>query len=91
MPASTLLRQHFRPLPAKAGLPPMPFHDVRHTAATHMLKDGIPPHVVARVLGHANVGLSIYARVTGATSDAAALAMDVRYSRRDTERGTTAD
>ena len=79
MLASTLLRQHFRPLLAKAGLPPMPFHDLRHTAATHVLEDGVPPHVVARVLGHANVGvtLGIYAHVTGAMTDAAALAMDV--------------
>jgi integrase len=96
MLSSALLRQQFRPLLAKAGPPPMPFHDLRHTAATHMLEDGIPPHVVARVLGHANVGvtLGMYEHVTGAMTDAAALAMDARYStrpRRGTERGTEAD
>jgi integrase len=58
----------------------MPFHELRHTAATHMLEDGIPPHVVARVLGHANVR--------------ATLGMDARYSARPTrgtQRGTEAD
>jgi integrase len=89
MLASTLLRQHFRPLLAKAGLPSMPFHDLRHTAATHMLEDGIPPHVVARVPGHANVGVTmgIDAHVTAAMTDAAAMAMDLRYSSRATKRG----
>jgi integrase len=81
MLASTLLRQHFRPLLAEAGLTPMPFHDLHHTAATHMPEDGIPPRVVARVLGHANVEvtLGIHAHVTGAMTDAAPIAMDARY------------
>jgi integrase len=64
-----------------AGLPPMPFHDLRHTAATHMLEDGVPAHVVAKVLGHAHVGvtLGIYAHVTPAMLSSATEAMAARY------------
>ena len=74
----------------------MPFHDRCHTAATQMLEDGIPPHVVARVLGQANVGatLGIDAHVTGAMTDAAAPAIDARHSARPARgmrRGTEAD
>jgi integrase len=42
------------------------FHDLRHTAATLMLSGGIHPKVVAEMLGHATVAvtLDIYSHVT---------------------------
>ena len=36
----------------KAGSPDIQFHDLRHTAATLMLMNGIPVNVVSRRLGH---------------------------------------
>jgi len=36
----------------KAGLPSLRFHDLRHTAASLMLNQGVPPFVVSRILGY---------------------------------------
>ena len=35
------------------------FHDLRHTAATLMLRDGVRPKVVAEMLGHADVSVTM--------------------------------
>jgi integrase len=40
---------------ARAGLPHMRFHDLRHSAATRMLARGIHAKVVAECLGHASI------------------------------------
>lgn len=68
----------------QAGLPYSSFHNLRHTAATVMLDEGVPVHVVSAILGHASVGitLSLYAHVTRTGLDAAAAALDARYSGR---------
>jgi integrase len=39
---------------AKPVLPPMRLHDLRHVHATLLLKAGVPVHVVAARLGHAD-------------------------------------
>jgi integrase len=46
-----------------AGLPVPRLHDLRHSAAVLMLSQGVPVHIVAGRLGHANpsITLSIYA------------------------------
>jgi len=44
---------------AKAGLPRLRLHDLRHTAATLMLRAGVHPKVVSERLGHATVGLTL--------------------------------
>lgn len=44
----------FRRLAARAELPVIRFHDLRHTFATLSLKAGIPTEVVSRILGHRN-------------------------------------
>ena len=46
-------------------LPPARFHDLRHVHATLLLKAGVPVHVVAARLGHADpsVTLRVYAHV----------------------------
>ncbi len=38
----------------KPALPPMRLHDLRHVHATLLLKAGVPVHVVAARLGHAD-------------------------------------
>ena len=50
---------------AGAGLRRIRLHDLRHTAASLMLADGVPVKVVADLLGHASptVTLSVYAHV----------------------------
>jgi integrase len=64
--AEWMVRRGFRPLLRKAELPVIRFHDLRHTAATLMLSRGIHPKVVAEMLGHTTVAvtLDIYSHVT---------------------------
>ena len=50
------------------------FHGLRHTCATLMLANGVPPHVAQRRLGHSKVEmtLNIYSHVLpGQQKDAA--------------------
>ncbi len=48
-----------------AGLPRARFHDLRHSAATLMLAEGISPRVIADILGHSSITttLTTYAHV----------------------------
>lgn len=48
-----------------AGLPPIRIHDLRHTAASLLLNQGVHPNVVQQLLGHANVAITmgVYAHV----------------------------
>lgn len=69
-----LLRRSFQPLLKRAGLPHLRFHDLRHTAASLMLAEGIHPKVVQERLGHANISttLDTYSHVLpGLQADAA--------------------
>lgn len=54
-----LMDRHFRPLIRGAGLPPIRFHDLRHTAATLLLMKGVHPKIVSEILGHANVSITL--------------------------------
>ena len=55
----------FIELRERASLRHVRFHDLRHAHATHLLRQGVPVHVVAKRLGHANpnITLSTYAHV----------------------------
>lgn len=72
--ASNLV-QHFHRRARWAELPQIRFHDLRHTAATLMLADGVQMVAVSTILGHANPGITmkIYAHaLEDATADAVA-------------------
>jgi len=43
----------------EAGLPPIRFHDLRHTAASLLLNKGIPVITVSRRLGHAKASITL--------------------------------
>ncbi len=60
----------------EARLPVVRLHDLRHTHATLLLRAGVPVHVVASRLGHADpaITLRVYAHVLG---DQAAEVADV--------------
>ena len=74
--ASNLLWRSFRPLRERAGLPKkLRFHDLRHTAATLLLLQGVNAKVVSEMLGHESVSLTldVYSHVLPAMqSDATA-------------------
>jgi integrase len=73
-----LLKYQFQPLLRQAGLPTIRFHDLRHTAATLLLGQGIHPSIVASMLGHSTimVTLDTYSHVTPTMQQAATEAMD---------------
>jgi integrase len=61
-----------------AGVPRVRFHDLRHSAATVMLAEGVPLAVISEWLGHAGIAItaSHYAAVVPALRRDAADAMD---------------
>jgi integrase len=53
------LLRDYKKLLKDAGLPIIRFHDLRHTAASLMLNNNIPPIVVSRRLGHAKTSITL--------------------------------
>jgi integrase len=64
--------------PSFTSLPEIRFHDLRHSAATLLLSQGIHPKIVSDMLGHSQVGitLNLYSHVTPTMQKQAAEAMD---------------
>jgi integrase len=56
---SNFLRRDFAPLLEKAKLAPMRFHDLRHTAASLALLNGVSAKIVQEQLGHSDVALTL--------------------------------
>lgn len=76
--AGNLLKRSFEPLLAKAGLPRIRFHDLRHTAATLLMEQGVHAKVVQEMLGHTRISttLDLYSHVTPTMQRQAADAFD---------------
>jgi len=72
------LFRHFKAVLLKAGLPEIRFHDLRHTAATLMLQQGVHPKVVQERLGHSSISLTLdtYSHVIPSMQQEAADKMD---------------
>ena len=60
----------FRRLVGAAGLRRVRLHDLRHTAASLMLAQGVSPRVVMEILGHSQISVTMntYSHVTPASS-----------------------
>lgn len=80
------VRRSFVALLKRADLPHVRFHDLRHSAASLLLVQGVPPRVVMETLGHSRIAVTMdtYSHVTPELQREAARAMD-RALRRSTE------
>ncbi|MFI6513571.1 tyrosine-type recombinase/integrase [Streptosporangium sp. NPDC050855] len=80
--------ERFGTLAARAGLPPVRFHDLRHGAATMLLTAGVPIKVISEILGHATSSFTsdVYTSVAEELSEqaAAAIAAFVPRQKRNT-------
>ena len=65
----------FKRIVRKLGLVGVRLHDLRHTHASLMLKQGIHPKIVSERLGHSNIGITLdtYSHVMPGLQEAAAL------------------
>lgn len=72
-----LVMRHFRPIVLNAKVPTIRFHDLRHTFATLMLRNGVPVKDVAYMLGHSDAATTIrvYAHAIPSTHGAHAQMM----------------
>ena len=70
--------RHFHRTLKKAGMSRQRFHDLRHTAASLMLVQGIHPRVVMETLGHSQISLTMntYSHVIPVLKQEAARKMD---------------
>jgi integrase len=75
------LHRDFRRLLVKAGLPPIHFHVLRHSAAALMLVQGVPLKTIQEVLGHSSIAVTsgFYAHVGDELRLQAANAMDAIF------------
>lgn len=74
-PITTLSESRFHRIRAAAHVRRITFHGCRHTVATLLLQEGVPPQVVSQRLGHLKVSITmdVYAHVLpSAQADAAA-------------------
>ena len=64
----------FGKLSRRLGLGPLRLHDLRHTHASLMLRQGVHPKVVSERLGHATVSITLdtYSHVTPGLQEAPA-------------------
>lgn len=79
---TNLTKRSFKPLLERAGLPRVRFHDLRHTAATLLLMQGVHPKYVQELLGHATIAITLdtYSHVLPSMGDQAARAMEAVLS-----------
>ena len=63
---------------AAPGVPRVRFHDLRHTAATLLLAQGVDPRTIMDTLGHSQISLTLntYSHVLPGLQAAAAEALD---------------
>jgi integrase len=72
------VNHRFQALAKEAGLPKLRFHDLRHTAATLLLAQGVHPRLVMEILGHSQISLTMntYSHVIPAMQEEVAAKMD---------------
>lgn len=81
--ARNMIRRSFRPILAKAELPMIRFHDLRHSAASLLLTLGVHAKVVQELLGHSQISVTLdtYSHVLPSLQEEAAHRLDTLLSR----------
>jgi integrase len=76
-----ILTDQFRSILAEAGLPLMPFHGLRHSAATILHTMGVDYNVIKQRLGHSRIAttLDIYSHVTAAMQEEAVDKLNMHF------------
>jgi integrase len=71
---SNTMRRSFSPLVKRAGVPPIRFHDLRHTTATLLLLANVNPKIVSERLGHSKIQVTLdtYSHLLPTMQDGAA-------------------
>ena len=79
---SNFRKRHFLPLLEASGVSEICFHELRHTAATLLLSEGINPKVIQERLGHSqiNTTLDIYSHVLPSMQKEAADKLESYFS-----------
>lgn len=87
-PPDYFVRQEFRRIVARAALPPMRFHDLRHTFATLQLNGKQPLKIVSEMMGHTRVAITqdLYTHVSAQMQRGAAAALDALLTPEDEGR-----
>jgi integrase len=77
------LTNDFAKLADRVGLPAITFHDLRHSAATIQLAEGVPLKVVSKRLGHSTIAVTadIYSHVLQRSDEDAADKTDAVFRR----------
>ena len=83
----TNVTHRFQRTRERAGLPHLRLHDLRHTAATLLLEQGVHPSVVREMLGHSTILLTLgtYSHVNPTIHHDAAAKMNRLFTPRDRE------
>jgi integrase len=79
----SVVNHQFHRALSHAGLPNVRVHDLRHTAATHLLTRGVHPKIVQDLLGHSTISLTLdtYSHVSPALHAQVADHMEVLFNR----------
>src|SRR6266498_4487873 len=77
----SLTHQYTRLIGRVKDLPRVRFHDLRHSHATQLLKDGVHPKIAQERLGHASIAttLDLYSHVTESMQMDAAQRLDAAF------------
>lgn|SRR5918998_6650731 len=83
MSTKDLIARSFKPRLKRAGLSPqVRFHDLSHTYATLLLREGVHPKLVQELLGHATISqtMDTYSHFLPGMGDRTAAAMESALS-----------
>jgi len=78
---SNFMRNRFRPAATRAGVAPLRFHDLRHTAAALAIAAGAHPMEIKTRLGHASIQttLNVYGHLFKSLDERLAEALDAAH------------